>query len=50
MLEELTIEECININGGHNGTSYNIGRIVGDAVARAAVVIGIAVLILMPKS
>jgi hypothetical protein len=49
-LKDLNFEEKISINGGHDGWAYTIGRAIGKTVIIASTLIGLAALILMPKS
>lgn len=49
-MRDLTLNEIKTINGGHDGTAYEAGKMLGQAVTKAAVLIGLAVLILSPKS
>jgi hypothetical protein len=32
MMAELTVNEMMDISGGHHGTLYEIGHVVGDFV------------------
>lgn len=47
---ELTKVELIEINGGHDGESYQAGVAVGRFISKAATFFGIAALIFAPKS
>ena len=40
-LQLLNSEECKNINGGHEGTAYNIGVFVGNVLEVAVTVSGV---------
>lgn len=50
MLQELTKEELLFIDGGHNGDSYRAGKAVGEAVAKLGTLAGFVLVFLMPKS
>ncbi|CAM3430711.1 hypothetical protein [Empedobacter stercoris] len=49
MLKNLTKDEMINIDGGHDGTAYEAGAAVGKFLNKAAVVIGLVAVFIIPK-
>lgn len=40
MLQKLSKEEMVNTNGGHNGTAYNAGKVVGETINKVGVLLG----------
>ncbi|WP_312081835.1 hypothetical protein [Empedobacter sp.] len=49
MLQKLSNEEMININGGHDGTAYNAGKAVGEAITKVGAFLGVIAYIIVPK-
>jgi len=49
MLVELKKNELVEVNGGHHGDSYSAGVAVGEFVRKAGTILGVAVLLFMPK-
>lgn len=50
MIQELTFNEKLLINGGHDGVAYEAGKSFGEFVRKAGTLLGIAALFFMPKS
>lgn len=48
--QELTQVELIEINGGHDGESYQAGVAVGRFISKAATLVGLVGFLLAPKS
>lgn len=40
-LQRLSNEELLTINGGHDGTAYNVGKALGEGIAAGLKLIGL---------